>query len=160
MRTRPGKPEEQQASEVGEVFAGYPPRLRRKLEKLRRLILDTASATDGVGPLQETLKWGQPSYLPAESGSGTTVRIDRVKNEPGRYAMYFHCQTNLVSTFRQMYPSELRYGGNRSILFEQDETVDEAALKHCIALALTYHKRKSTSRAPRAGSSGVRRKTS
>ena len=160
MRTKPGKPEEQQASDVGEVFAGYPPVLRRKLEKLRRLILETARVTDGVGPLQETLKWGQPSYLPAESGSGTTVRIDRVKDEPGRYAMYFHCQTNLVSTFRQMYPTELRYGGNRSILFEQDETVDEAALKHCIALALTYHKRKSTSRAPRAASSGVRRKTS
>ena len=160
MRTIPAKPKEQRSSDIGGVFAGYPPAVRRKLEKLRRLILDTARATDGVGPLQETLKWGQPSYLPAESGSGTTVRIDRVKDEPGRYAMYFHCQTNLVSTFRQMYPTELRYGGNRSILFEQDETVDEAALKHCIALALTYHKRKSTRRAPRAASSGVRRKAS
>ncbi len=160
MRTKPDKPRQRQASGPGEIFAGYPPALRRKLEKLRRLILETARATDGVGPLQETLKWGQPSYLPAESASGTTVRIDGVKDQPGRYAMYFHCQTNLVSTFRQMYPTELRYGGNRSILFEQDETVDEAALKHCIALALTYHKRKSTSRAPRAASSGVRRKTS
>ncbi len=160
MRMKSGNSRQQQPSDVGAVFAAYPPALRRKLERLRRLILETARATEGVGPLQETLKWGQPSYLPAQSASGTTVRIDRVRNRPGGYAMYFHCQTDLVSTFRQMYPTELRYGGNRSILFEQDETVDEAALKHCIALALTYHQRKSTGRAPRAASSGVRRKTS
>jgi uncharacterized protein DUF1801 len=158
MHTKPGKPKKHQASDVGAIFAACPPALRRELKKLRRLILDTARTTDGVGPLQETLKWSQPSYLSAESGSGTTVRIDRVKDQPGRYAMYFHCQTDLVSTFRQMYPGELRYGGNRSILFDQDEPIDEAALKHCIALALTYHKRKSSPK--RAASPGVRRKTS
>ena len=140
------------------VFASYPPALRRKLQRLRRLILETARATDGVGTLQETLKWGQPSYLPAETGSGTTVRIDQVKDEPGRYAMYFHCQTNLVETFRAIYPNELTYAGNRSILFELDETIDEAALKHCIALALTYHHRKAPARRP--ASPRVRRRTS
>ncbi len=143
---------------VAAVFAGYPPALRRKLHKLRRLILETARTTEGVGHLEETLKWSQPSYLPAETGSGTTVRIDQVKDEPGRYAMYFHCQTNLVETFRAIYPNELTYGGNRSILFELDKTIDEAALKHCIALALTYHQRKATTK--RSVPSRVRRKTS
>jgi hypothetical protein len=143
---------------VDAVFAGYPAALRRKLQKLRSLILETARASDGVGPLLETLKWGQPSYLPAETGSGTTVRIDQVKDEPGRYAMYFHCQTNLVETFRAIYPIELTYGANRSILFDLDKTIDEAALKHCIALALTYHQRKATTK--RSASSRVRRKTS
>jgi hypothetical protein len=149
-----------QSSESGvdAVFAGYPPTLRRKLQRERRLILETAPASDGVGPLQETLKWGQPSYLPAKTGSGTTVRIDQVEDEPGRYAMYFHCRTNLVETFRAIYPNELTYGGNRSILFELDKTIDEAALKHCIALALTYHQRKATAKRP--ASSRVRRKTS
>jgi hypothetical protein len=143
---------------VAAVFAGYPPALRRKLQRLRSLILETARASDGVGVLQETLKWGQPSYLPAETGSGTTVRIGQVKNEPGRYAMYFHCQTNLVETFRAIYPNELTYQGNRSILFDLDKTIDEAALKHCIALALTYHQRKAA--AKRSPSPRVRRKTS
>ena len=150
---------------VAAVFAGYPPALRRKLQRLQRLILETARTTDGVGALQETLKWGQPSYLPAETGSGTTVRIDQVKDQPGRYAMYFHCQTNLVETFRAIYPNELTYGGNRSILFDLDKTIDEAALKHCIALALTYHQRKATTRGQgtpnhRSPSPRVRRKTS
>jgi len=150
----------QQASEIEAIFAGYPLALRKKLRALRRLILDTARKTDGVGPLQETLKWGQPSYLPAQSGSGTTVRIDGVKGEPDRYAMFFHCQTNLVTTFRDIYPNELTYQGNRSILFNLDETIDEAALRHSIALALTYHQRKSSGRTKRAASSSARRKTS
>jgi hypothetical protein len=82
---------------------------------------------------------GQPSYLTAETKSGSTIRIDRVKSADDQYAVYFHCQTNLVETFRQLYPTELSYGGNRSILLNADDEVPEAALRHCVALALTYH---------------------
>jgi hypothetical protein len=81
-----------------------------------------------------------------ESGSGSTIRIDQVKDEPGRYAIYFHCQTNLVSTFRDIYPKEFQYGGNRCILLDVTQKFDENALRHCISLALTYHMRKSPSR--------------
>ena len=123
---------------VEAVFEAYPKPIRSKLLALRRLILDTARTTDGVGALTETLKWGQPSYLTSESRSGSTVRIDGVKSVPNQYAIYFHCQTNLVETFRELYP-ELRYGGNRSILLDADEELPEAALRHCVALALTYH---------------------
>jgi hypothetical protein len=164
MRKENGKARGDESG-IEATFAGYPPPLRRKLRSLRRLILNTAHKTDGVGPLQETLKWGQPSYLPAQSGSGTTVRIDGVRGAPDCYAMFFHCQTDLVATFREIYPNELTYEGNRSILFNLDETIDEAALSHCIALALTYHQRKSSGRSPgtkkgRAASSSARRKTS
>jgi Domain of unknown function (DU1801) len=105
---------------------------------LRRLILDTAKTTKGVGLVEETLKWGQPSYLTPETKSGSTVRIDQVKAEPGQYAVYFHCQTSLVETFRELYP-ELRYGGNRCIFLDAEDKVPEAELRHCVALALTYH---------------------
>ena len=87
---------------------------------LRKLILDTARATEGVGALEEALKWGQVSYLTSQSKSGSTVRIDGVKSAEGQVAVYFHCQTNLVETFREFYP-ELRYGGNRSILLNAEE---------------------------------------
>jgi hypothetical protein len=126
-------------SAVDAVFDSYPKPLKTKLLALRRLILDTARTTDGVGALQETLKWGQPSYLTAETKSGSTIRIDRVKSAPNQYAVYFHCQTDLVETFRQLYPTELSYGGNRSILLNADDAVPAAALRHCVALALTYH---------------------
>ena len=81
--------------------------------------------TEGVGALEETLKWGQPSYLTTESKSGSTVRIDQVKAEAGRYAVYFHCQTDLVETFRELYP-DLRYGGNRSIILDAGEAARES----------------------------------
>jgi hypothetical protein len=131
---------------VDAVFRAYPSVVRGKLVALRRLIIETAAATDGVGPLQETLKWGQPSYLTAASKSGSTIRIGEVKDSPSQYAMYVHCQTDLIATFRELYPRELIYGGNRSVIFNVDEDVPEATLRHCVALALTYHKRNAKGR--------------
>ena len=125
-------------SAVDAVFDTYPKPVKARLLALRRLILDTAKATKGVGALEETLKWGQPSYLTPETKSGSTIRIDQVKPAPGQYAVYFHCQTNLVETFRELYP-ELRYEGNRAILLGVEDKVPQAALRHCVALALTYH---------------------
>jgi Domain of unknown function (DU1801) len=128
--------------EVEVVFNGYPRDLQVRLLSLRRLILETAATTEGVGELEETLKWGQPSYLTSASKSGSTIRIDQVKSGPGYYAIFFHCQTDLVATFRELYPRQFRYRGNRSILFERDDEIPERALRHCISLALTYHLRK------------------
>jgi hypothetical protein len=126
---------------VDAVFNAYPKTVKAGLLALRRLILDTARATKGVGALQETLKWGQPSYLTTETKSGSTIRIDQVKAVPNQVALYFHCQTDLVATFRELYP-ELKYGGNRSILLSADDKLPEAELRHCVGLALTYHLRK------------------
>jgi hypothetical protein len=78
------------------------------------------------------------SYLTSETKSGSTIRIDRVKSAADQYAVYFHCQTDLVSTFRELYP-ELTYGGNRSILLDAADELPEDALRHCVGLALTYH---------------------
>ena len=144
---------------VAKVFAAYPDDVRARLMKLRAIILDTAESIDGVGPLEETLKWGQPSYLTTESGSGSTIRIDREKSD-GRIAMYFHCQTDLVATFRELYPTQMTYGGNRSILFDVSDKIPDKALRHCIGLALTYHARKTPVRksATKSKAASVRKK--
>ena len=123
---------------VDAVFNAYSKPIKARLLALRRLIFDTARSTKGVGALQETLKWGQPSYLTAETKSGSTIRIDRVNSAADQYAVYFHCQTDLVATFRELYP-ELRYGGNRSIVLNAQDDLPEPPLRHCVALALTYH---------------------
>jgi hypothetical protein len=131
-----------QSAEVAAKFRDYPEELRERLLSLRRLIFDVAATTNGVGELTETLKWGQPSYLTAQTGSGSTVRLDQVAANPGRTALYFHCQTNLVATFRELYLGELRFEGARAILLEAGEAICEPALRHCLSLALTYHLRK------------------
>src|SRR5258708_14719618 len=97
---------------VDAAFNAYPRPLQEKLLALRRLIFDTARATAGVGALQETLKWGQPSYLTPETKSGSTIRIDQIKSAANQYAVYFHCQTDLVETFRSLYPTDFSYDGN------------------------------------------------
>ena len=125
--------------DVAAVFETYPARLRRKLLALRRLILDTASATEGVGRIEETLRWDEPSYLTTETKSGSTVRLNRVKGTQDQYAVYFHCQTTLVETFRQTYGDLFEYSGNRAIVFHVDDVVPTEPLSHCIALALCYH---------------------
>jgi hypothetical protein len=126
---------------VAAVFKAYPADVRRRLMTLRALVFETAARTQGVGALSETLKWGQPSYLTAETGSGTTVRIDRLKKSDG-YAIYFHCQSGLVGQFKDLYPDTFRTEGKRAIVFDLEDRVPVKALRHCIGLALTHHVRK------------------
>ena len=77
------------------------------------------------------MKWGQPSYLTAQSGSGTTVRIDRAKGADGEVAIYVSCLTDLVATFRERYP-KLRYEGKRAIHFRAEDHRMSQLFAHCI----------------------------
>ena len=122
---------------VQEVFDSYPESLRRKLLVLRRLILETAREIEGIEEIQETLKWGEPSYLVK---GGSTVRI--AARDSQYYAVYFHCRTMLVDTFRELYPETFRFEGNRAIVFHKDDPIPKKTLKHCIELSLCYHGRK------------------
>jgi len=106
---------------------------------LRQLILDTALSTEGVGEIEETLKWGEPSYLTPHTKSGSTVRIAWKKSQEEHYAIYFKCTAHLVPAFKERYPVEFKYEGNRSIVFNIDDEIPVKELKSCIALALTYH---------------------
>ena len=128
--------------EVAAVFGAYPEVTREKLMFLRHLILETAAATDGVGKLEETLKWGEPSYLTAETKSGSTVRINCKSIEEEEVAVHFTCTTNLIETFREKYPTKFVFEGNKSIIFGADDEIPIQELRDCITLALTYHLRK------------------
>ena len=129
-------------------FSVYPKPVRTKLLALRQLVFGVAKKTAGVGKIEETLRWGQPSYLTPETGSGSTIRIDHIKNEPDKYAMYFICTSGLIEDFKELYKDEMKFVGNRSIVFDVGDRLPEAALRHSISLALTYHLRKKQ-RAPK-----------
>lgn len=121
------------------VFDHYSADIRPKLLHLRDLIFDTVAKTDGVGQVEETLKWGKPSYLTRNPKSGTTIRIDHDSAEEGKYGIYVHCQSKLIETMQRAYPTELTYEGTRAIVFHIDDPIPEAAVRHFIELALTYH---------------------
>lgn len=123
-------------SRVATVFDNYPDAVIGKCLFLRQLIIDTASETDGVTELEETLKWGEPSYLTKD---GSTIRIAWVPSQPTSYGIYFNCKTSLVETFKECYRDVFNFKGNRAIIFDNSSIVPVEQLKHCITLSLTYH---------------------
>ena len=122
--------------EVEEVFENYPEIAKEKMRNLRNLILATASEVAGLTHLEETLKWGEPSYV---TKKGSTLRIDWKPRSPEQYAMYFNCNSMLVETFRMVFGDLFQYEGNRAIIFPLNGHLPEAELKHCITACLTYH---------------------
>ncbi|MCR9194873.1 MAG: DUF1801 domain-containing protein [Hyphomonas sp.] len=129
---------------VRAVLDACPPAARAAVTALRALIFDTAAATPEVGALTETLKWGQPAYLTQQTKSGTTIRLGW--DEDGRFiSLFVHCQTSLVDTWREHYGDELTFVGNREISIPTHTDLPRAPLRHCIAMALTYHSRKTSS---------------
>ncbi|WP_299324097.1 DUF1801 domain-containing protein [Parasphingopyxis sp.] len=127
-----------QSEAVEARFGEYDDAMRKRLLELRALILDTAAETDGVGPLEETLKWNEPAYL---NPAGTTIRLNAHKGSDREIGLYVHCQTDLAERFRQLYGDQLRIDGNRAILIDIAQPLPRDALRHCIAMALTYRRR-------------------
>ena len=131
-----------QSTAVAQAFEAYPPNMRPKLLALRELIFKVGASTPGIGKLEETLKWGEPAYLTSQTKSGSTVRIGWKSSSPTQYAMYFHCQTNLIDTFRTLFPGAFKFEGNRAIVFNESDAVPTDSLAFCVAAALTYHRNK------------------
>ncbi len=128
-------------SQTQSVFDRLPKAMVARLVALRALILETAAENPAIGPLEETLKWGEPAYLTSATKSGTTVRINRHKKSDSEYAVYVHCQTDLVERYKQLYGDILKFEGARAVVFDVDQDIPREAVKHCLAMALTYHLR-------------------
>ena len=119
------------------VFANYPDFIRDKMQFLRDLVIETAEEIQGISKLEETLKWGEPSFLVK---NGSTLRIDWKEKSPNQYAMYFKCTSRLVETFRLVFDNKFQFEGSRAIVFQLNEKIPIAELKECIKATLTYHK--------------------
>ncbi|MEL6650702.1 MAG: hypothetical protein AAFQ87_07870 [Bacteroidota bacterium] len=90
-----------QQTGVAAKFEAYPDEIRPKLWRLRQLIIDTASEIEGINRLEESLKWGEPSY---QCRKGSPIRMDWKERAPEQYAIYFNCSTSLVETFLPLGP--------------------------------------------------------
>lgn len=122
--------------EVKKVFSNYPDLVRQKILNLRKLIIETANEIKEITHLEETLKWGEPSY---RAKNGSTIRIDWKSKTPHQYAIYFKCTSKLVPTFREVYKDLFNFEGDRAIIFTMDDRIPEEELKTCIKAALIYH---------------------
>lgn len=123
--------------EVKKVFETYPKNVKPKLESLRNLVIETAKEIEGLTALEETLKWGEPSFV---TKHGSTLRIDWKSKNPNQYAMYFQCSTRLVETFKLFFEDAFTFEGKRAIIFQLNDPLPIDTLKKCIKASLTYHK--------------------
>jgi hypothetical protein len=127
---------------VAAAFSAFPARVRTRLLEVRKLIFEIAADTEGVGPLTETLKWGEPAYLTEATGSGSTVRLGWSRSGECECAVLFNCRTTLVDGFRSQFPGMFAYEKNRAILLDAGEPLPRAPLSACLGMALTCHRRR------------------
>ncbi len=123
-------------------ISDLPPEARARLEELRTIILEAAVQTD-TAPLTQTLKWGQPAFLPARR-AGTTIRLNWSPKHPERCEVLVHCQTTLIEHWRHRYPDAFTYDGNRAVQIPTTGPIAQDVLHQMAAMALTYHRNKSS----------------
>lgn len=134
-----------QKSIPGEILAAFEqvePNARAVLLDIRALILETTNNSAEIGAIDETLKWGQPSYLPKKARIGSTLRL-WVDKDDGHPTLFVNCQTDLLDQIREIYPSQFRYGGARAVSLCGTLADVRAPVSHIILLVLTYHIRKA-----------------
>ena len=124
---------------IPDFYDDYPRDVLKKLKEIRKIILEVASKDKHIGPLEEVLRWGQPTFLTSETKSGSMIRIDRYKRQNDKVALFFHCQTKLVKIFRLKFGNNLNFDGNRAIILDIKGTFPVQEIKECIGLALRYN---------------------
>lgn len=128
---------------VVEALGRYPEPIKLRLLQIRDLIFAVAAETEGVGPLTETLKWGEPAYLTEASKSGTTIRLGVSRSAPGQCAVFVNCKTTLIDTFRTHFADNFAFEGRRALLIPATGDICREPLALCLRAALTYHRQKA-----------------
>lgn len=124
-------------SDVKNTIQLYPDSIQEKLLSIREMIFHLVSYNPEIGSIEETLKWGEPSYI---AKHGSTIRIAWRKSAPNKCGIYFNCKSKLVETFKEIYPTTFIYSDNRAIILDSKQNIPIDELNHCLLLALTYHK--------------------
>ena len=130
------------SGDVGKVFATYPAPARKLLLAIRAMLYETADHLPAAGRITETLKWGEPAYLTSAPKSGTTVRLAWSPKRPDTAGIFVNCQTTLLDEWRTLYGETLDLVGNREIRLPLGDPLPADPIRHCLAMALTYHQRK------------------
>ncbi len=124
-------------AQVAAVFDRLPAADRATALALRDLIFEVAKETPQAGAIEETLKWGQPSYLTAQTKAGSTLRIGQAKG--GGVAIFAHCGTSIIRSYAEAFPNADEIEGNRAVIFKSRADIAPDRLRHLIRHGLTYH---------------------
>lgn len=118
-----------------DAFATFPQPARETLMALREMIYEIAKPLP-IGRLEESTKWGQPSYATPDSKIATPIRLGLSKS--GDPAIFTHCQTTVMGDFRALAPANMVFDGNRAVQLPADRSPNLEELAPLIRAALTY----------------------
>lgn len=117
---------------------------QKQLMACRTLFHDVAAEAN-TGRLDETLKWGQPSWRPVKPHTGATLRMDWDAGTPGRLSFYVDCKTDLAARMRDIYPDLPLNDGQRHLGIDLDHPFPDQAIRHLAEMTFTYHRAKRAS---------------
>ncbi|MDP7320553.1 MAG: hypothetical protein QF441_08090 [Bacteriovoracaceae bacterium] len=125
------------SQDVEKRFNGYPNHVRPQMLELRNLILEIAINDNEIDFKEESLKWGEPSFV--TNSSGSTLRIDWKKKHDDKISLYVNCNTKLISIFKELYPDDFEYVGNRELQIPLNGKYSKIKLSKCIEMVLKYN---------------------
>ena len=67
------------------------------------------------------------------------MRIDWKKKSPEHVSIFVNCQTKLISIFRELYPDDFEYVGNREVRLPIKQKYSKVKVKKLIELVLKYN---------------------
>lgn len=124
-------------ADVLDRISHWPIAAQLRLQVIRGLFHEVADAAD-IGPLDESLKWGQPAWRPRKPRTGSTLRLDWSQNSPDRIIAYVDCKTDLAAQMRMRFPDLPGNDGRRALAFSLGNN-DTDAIWHLAWLTFTYH---------------------
>ncbi|MFY0594974.1 MAG: DUF1801 domain-containing protein [Cognatishimia sp.] len=124
---------------IAATFDRTPEPARTGLLRLRDLIFDVAQGLPDIGRVEEVLRWGQPSYITPDKKAATPLRLGTHKS--ASFAIFAHCQSNVIANYATRFPGWDRLDGNRAVLFDRPDQIEPFRLRSLIEDALTYHLR-------------------
>ncbi|MFD2738635.1 hypothetical protein ACFSUD_03535 [Sulfitobacter aestuarii] len=92
-----------------------------------------------IGPLDESLKRGQPAWRPHPPRFGSTLRIHWRHARGARLALLIDCRTDLAERMRGLHPEIPDNDKRREIGLDLRLPLPEAAITHLAAMVLGYH---------------------
>lgn len=108
-----------------------------------RTLFHEIADENNLGTLDETLKWGQPSWRPSRPRTGSTLRISWSEGAPDELALFVDCKTDLAERMRETYPDLPRNDGSRALAISLRKPLPEQALAHLAEMTFSYHLKRS-----------------
>ena len=119
-----------------QAFGGYPTETQTMLLEVREMILAVNKSDPEIGQLLEALRWGELSFITEKPSTGSIIRLALTRS--GKPAVFFHCGTSLIETFRVQYSHIFDFEDNRAMILRLPVEETAVELCHCIKQALRY----------------------